>query len=185
MTQPRKKNTKKNKETETNNDRLNSLREDFQLDQTGIEHLTTNDPGLNENEADNIDRLDLTINHTETADLNDKITNYDDKSEEVLRGTEGSLNNINLNTKVFDENLTDTQNTNFNQELSELRSMESQNSEENFGKSPEKTEISESNKSQRSVKQTNKKNVDLTVNIQKPKEENDFFLGDFEDHIKN
>ena len=191
MTQPRKKISKKNEEIEKNNDRLNSLREEFQLDNTGIDDLTPSDPILNENEADNLDRLDLTLNHTETVDLNEKITNHDGNGEVALSGNrEESSKDINLHTKMFDEDLPDTQGKDFNHELSELRSMESQNSEEKFAKPPEKPGFSESNKRQRSAKQTiNKvdqaKNIDLTTNDQKPKDENDFFLGDFEDHIKN
>ncbi len=189
MTQPRKKNIKKNEEIEINNDRLNSLREEFQLDQSGIDDPTPTNLNTNEDEANNLDRLDLTLNHTE--DSLEEITDYDDKVEGSIAGkSEESPKNINLNTKMLDEELNDPEKTNFDLEINELRTMESQNSEENIRNSAEKSEKSGSNKPQRSSKQTNKKNdqvinIDISANDQKLKEENDFLLGDFEDHIKD
>jgi len=189
MTQPRKKNIKKNEEIEINNDRLNSLREEFQLDQSGIDDPTPTYLNTNEDEANNLDRLDLTLNQTE--DSMEEITDYDDKVEGSIAGkSEESPKNINLNTKMLDDELNDPEKTNFDLEINELRTMESQNSEENIRNSAEKSEKSGSNKPQRSSKQTNKKNdpvknIDILVNDQKLKEENDFLLGDFEDHIKD
>jgi hypothetical protein len=150
------------------------------LDQTG-----------KENESDNLDRLDLTLNQTETSDINEKITTYDGNSEDPISAkTEQPTKDTNLNTKMFEEDLPGTQSTNFNHELSEMRSMESQNSEEDFGKSPEKTDNNELIKPQKKIKQTNKKidppkNIDFTSNDQKLKEENDLLLGNFDDHIKD
>ena len=189
MTQPRKKNIKKNEEIEINNDRLNSLREEFQLDQSGIDDQAPTNLHINENEANNLDILDLTLNETE--DSLEEITDYDDKVEGSIAGkSEESPKNINLNTKMLDDELNGSEKTNFDLEINELRTMESQNSEENIRNSAEKSEKSGSNKPQRSSKQTNKKidpvkNIDISANDQKLKEENDFLLGDFEDHIKD
>jgi len=189
MTQPRKKNIKKNEEIEINNDRLNSLREEFQLDQSGIDDQVPTNLHINENEANNLDILDLTLNETE--DSLEEITDYDDKVEGSIAGkSEESPKNINLNTKMLDDELNGSEKTNFDLEINELRTMESQNSEENIRNSAEKSEKSGSNKPQRSSKQTNKKidpvkNIDISANDQKLKEENDFLLGDFEDHIKD
>jgi len=187
MTQPRKKAIKKNEEIDNNDDQLNSLREEFQLDLTGNEEIPASKTILDENEDENLVRLDFAVNQSESTGDFDKKANSEPKDEKNSSGKTGISPKIfNQNTKMLDENLDSLEKTNFDHELIESKANETLESEKKLSKSNVKPKKSESKKTQKQIKQP-EKIIDQSEKIvtQKLNDENDFLLGEFEDHIKD